>query len=366
MNVQDFSTNEIFHDPELFETEMKALFLNEWTFAGMADELPEPDSWFTFEMWDRSIVVGRDKRNRLHAFVNSCSHRGTRLCSPSGAGSGRIRCPYHGWIYDCSGKLVAASRRAGLPPFNTDDYGLDPLSVAQAGAFIFVHAAANPPKPFREAVDAAALEGLSANLKSCLLTMRTRISGNWKLAVSGTLEDYHVNVVHAHSVNHKRQVEVGRSSLNARGDSLLLAPLRGNRVQRFLSTWRLAEEPALTYESHFIFPNLVVIRFRSFIHVATFLPTAVGVTTRISRLYDGSTKNGAAPRKWILRRLTPIIRRAIGKGFEEDRRAVEEAHIGTHIGRRRRRGPSHIEELRVDHFLSEISKRLGPRFEAPD
>jgi len=353
MSGIDFATNAIFNDSHLFEQEMHTLFLNEWMFAGVLDQLPLAGSWFTFDMWDRSIIVGRDDEDRLHASVNSCSHRGTRLCRPGENGSGRIQCPYHGWTYDCSGKLIGASRRAGLPAFDNADYGLAVLTAERAGRFIFVHPQAKPPKSLRETMNVARLEQISSRMASSFLAMSTAIQGNWKFAVSGTIEDYHVNFVHAYSVNQKRHREAGRPVLGEHGDSDLFAPLRGNRVERFLR-----REPSLTYESYFFFPNLVLIRFRDFVYVAAFIPRRVDYTIRLSRLYDCSSNNTSRLRRRVLTMLRPVIARAIGKGFEEDRYAVEEAHIGSCIGRARPRGPAHEEELRVEHFLKEIARRL--------
>src|SRR5277367_520548 len=100
-------TNAIFHDPALDASEQAAIFENGWVLAGTVNQLSGPDSHFVYEAQGRSLLITRDAAGRIHAFVNACTHRGTRLCSA--AGTGRLRCPYHGWTFGNDGRLLGAS-----------------------------------------------------------------------------------------------------------------------------------------------------------------------------------------------------------------------------------------------------------------
>jgi phenylpropionate dioxygenase-like ring-hydroxylating dioxygenase large terminal subunit len=150
------------------DTELSATFLAEcerelearWVLVGTLSQLPGPDTWFVHESAGRSVIVARDAKGSLGAFVNACTHRGTRLCK--GQGTGRLQCPYHGWVFGCDGRLLGAARRAGLPPFEDADYGLATLGVATHGPFLFVHREQEPTQPLRAALgdQAATLEAL--------------------------------------------------------------------------------------------------------------------------------------------------------------------------------------------------------------
>jgi nitrite reductase/ring-hydroxylating ferredoxin subunit len=131
-----------------------------WVLVGTEGQLAGPESWFVYESAGRSVVVCRDASGTLGAFVNACTHRGTRLCR--GSGTGRLQCPYHGWVFGCDGRLLGASRRAGFPAFDDADFGLRRLTAASVGRLLFVHGAPEPEPGLRDRLGdvAASLEAL--------------------------------------------------------------------------------------------------------------------------------------------------------------------------------------------------------------
>ena len=52
-----------------------------------------------------SVLVVRGDDGELRAFQNACRHRGSALCEGTGTGLAEIRCPFHRWTYDLSGRL---------------------------------------------------------------------------------------------------------------------------------------------------------------------------------------------------------------------------------------------------------------------
>ena len=86
-------------DPEHYRRELEAIWYRSWLCIGRTEELAEPRQYKVVEVGSQSIVVTRDQEGRLHAFHNTCRHRGSVLCTQAG---GRFRgnsivCPYHGW-----------------------------------------------------------------------------------------------------------------------------------------------------------------------------------------------------------------------------------------------------------------------------
>ncbi len=122
---------------EFYDEEVSRIFRKTWNFVGREDEIPSAGDFLTVDLFGKSIIIVRDRAGKVHAFANTCRHRGTRLLS----GSGRcpaIRCPYHSWTYALSGELIGTPGMEGVVGFNKADYGLIPVRMESWGGFMFV------------------------------------------------------------------------------------------------------------------------------------------------------------------------------------------------------------------------------------
>jgi phenylpropionate dioxygenase-like ring-hydroxylating dioxygenase large terminal subunit len=96
----------VYSSPEWFEAEMRGIFLREWNCIGRVEQVKNPGDYFTVDIGGELVSVIRNEKNELRAVLPVCRHRAATLLK--GAGSCRaIVCPYHGWTYDLSGRLVA-------------------------------------------------------------------------------------------------------------------------------------------------------------------------------------------------------------------------------------------------------------------
>ena len=57
------------------------------------------------------MILCRDRAGKVHVFLNSCRHRGMKVCRYDEGNTPVFTCPYHGWSYGTDGKLV------GVPYF---------------------------------------------------------------------------------------------------------------------------------------------------------------------------------------------------------------------------------------------------------
>ena len=76
----------------------------------------------------------RDRKDKqIRAFLNSCRHRGEKVCRYDQGNSLVFTCPFHAWTYDTKGKLVGAgfqnSPEAYTDTLNKAEWGL--VEVAQ-------------------------------------------------------------------------------------------------------------------------------------------------------------------------------------------------------------------------------------------
>src|SRR5262249_57052242 len=84
------------------------------------------------------IIVVRDQQRQLHAFANTCRHRGTTLVE--GEGNCRaFKCPYHSWVYGLDGRLLGTPEMQQTAGFDASRYGLIPVKLETWGGFLFVN-----------------------------------------------------------------------------------------------------------------------------------------------------------------------------------------------------------------------------------
>jgi len=70
----------IFVDEDIYRAELEKVFPRAWLFLGHESQVPNPGDFITTYMGQDPVLVWRDSRSRIGAFLNSCRHRGVKLC----------------------------------------------------------------------------------------------------------------------------------------------------------------------------------------------------------------------------------------------------------------------------------------------
>ncbi len=128
-------SRDIFVDPELYEIEKERVFARAWLFVGFEDQVKKPGDYFVSRMGEESVILSRDRDNTVHVFLNSCRHRGMKVCRYDEGNTPVFRCPYHGWSYAGDGSLVGVPRYkdAYREELDKSQWGL--VEVAQMANF---------------------------------------------------------------------------------------------------------------------------------------------------------------------------------------------------------------------------------------
>ena len=176
--------------------EHERLWPRVWQFACALDHVANPGDFHETRVGSLSVLLVRGDDGELRAFQNACRHRGSALCEGSGAGLSEIRCPFHRWSYDLSGRLreVPSRREFGvLDP----DLGLVPARVDTWGPLVFVNLdpEAAPLAEFLGAVPADC-EWARIDEFRCVAAISIPAPCNWKTLIDGFSETYHVQGVH--------------------------------------------------------------------------------------------------------------------------------------------------------------------------
>ena len=130
-NLVDLGKGEIsralFVDESLYREEQERIFARAWLYIGHESQIPEPGDFLLSRMGEESVILTRDRDRRIRVFLNSCRHRGMRVCRYDEGNTSTFYCPYHGWSYGLDGSLkgVTDHNKAYLPDsFDRKDWGL--------------------------------------------------------------------------------------------------------------------------------------------------------------------------------------------------------------------------------------------------
>ncbi|MGF9714202.1 aromatic ring-hydroxylating oxygenase subunit alpha [Paenibacillus naphthalenovorans] len=199
----------ILTDPQIYEMEIDKIFAHTWQFLAHETELKEPGSYVTRWMVNDPVLLVKTNSGELKAFLNSCPHRGTQLCTADFGKKKTLTCPYHGWSFNLNGDLigVVAGDKVYGGEMKKDEWGLRP--IPQVGVYqgmIFGNLDPN----------AMPLEDYLGDMKWYMDIMLGRSDGgmevrglpqrwvvntNWKLVLENFSGDpYHVQTTHRSTV----------------------------------------------------------------------------------------------------------------------------------------------------------------------
>ncbi|WP_307781832.1 aromatic ring-hydroxylating dioxygenase subunit alpha [Streptomyces sp. MBT65] len=183
-------------DPEFLKLELEKVFTKAWLLACRLEELPGVGCFVEYEIGGHSILVVREGRDSIRAYFNACRHRGTRLARGRGR-VGSLICPFHGWRWNLDGSIRLVLDREEFVPRSDDDLGLVQVRAEQWGGFVFINMDPEA-KPLLEYLDP--IPRIFAPFQ--FENMRYRwhksvlLPCNWKTALDGFLEAYHVAGTH--------------------------------------------------------------------------------------------------------------------------------------------------------------------------
>lgn len=206
-------------DPEALRLECEAVLWKEWQLAGHFSDLPAAGTALRYDLAGRSAFVIKGADGELRAFLNACRHRGARLVEGDRGTQlafcvdSRLRCPYHGWTYDDSGRLVHLPDAEDHPGLDRSAYGLSELPLATWNGFVFV--AFGPVAPRASAwLGRGAIPGAAgtAAMRRIEEPVIERVAANWKVVCEQMLDRRHLDV--AQPVLRSLCAEAPRSSVH--------------------------------------------------------------------------------------------------------------------------------------------------------
>lgn len=190
-----------FFGEDFYKLEQQTLFPKSWCAVAVASVIPNPGDVLPVDLAGWQIVLIRGKDGEIRAFHNVCRHRGLKLVTEP-CNAARLRCPWHSWAYGLDGALLATPELGGagiskVDGFDKDALGLKEVRVGRWLDLVFVNIDGTA-QPFEDYV--APIDALLADYNLSDLRYSVPIGGsydgNWKIAMEGGLEDYHLTFAH--------------------------------------------------------------------------------------------------------------------------------------------------------------------------
>jgi phenylpropionate dioxygenase-like ring-hydroxylating dioxygenase large terminal subunit len=183
--------------PAFAALEQERLWPRVWQIACTVDHVAQPGDFFEYRAGWISVLVVRSDDGGLRAFQNVCRHRGNTICAGAGAGLVELRCPFHRWAWDLTGRLREIPSRGWFGALDDDDLGLFPVHVDTWGPLVFVNLATDA-EPLRDFLEGVPVDAEWARLDEfrCTVTTSTPVDCNWKVVVDGFSETYHIQGIH--------------------------------------------------------------------------------------------------------------------------------------------------------------------------
>jgi phenylpropionate dioxygenase-like ring-hydroxylating dioxygenase large terminal subunit len=195
----------LYTDPEIYEQELERIWYRTWVYVGHASEVPQANDYVLKAIGPQRVIMTRDRHGEIHLLLNRCAHRANQVCDAERGNSSAFRCPYHGWTFSNTGKLLGY-------PFNSGYGGTEAKTslglgrVARVGiyqGFVFGSFAEDGPT-LREHLGSAgdALDRLvrlspEGELELTAGWIKHKVKANWKMLVENETDGYHPQFVHA-------------------------------------------------------------------------------------------------------------------------------------------------------------------------
>ena len=197
---EDFVPKDGFISPEFARLEKERMWPKVWQIACREEELPGAGSFVTYEIAGEPIVVVRTKSDAIRAFYNVCQHRGRIMMEPVAGKTGFLFCRYHGWRWSLDGEIEKVTDDhdwEGCATFDRKALDLKPVLVDTWGGFVFINMDldAEPLRDFLAPIPAF-LDCFEFEKWRYRWYKTTILPCNWKTALEGFNEAYHVASTH--------------------------------------------------------------------------------------------------------------------------------------------------------------------------
>ncbi|MFO1083414.1 MAG: Rieske (2Fe-2S) protein, partial [Reyranellaceae bacterium] len=96
-----------FTEQSVLDREHNAIFDHCWLYLGHSSEIADNCDFITRAVGGRELIFNRDRGGAVHAFLNTCPHRGALVVRERKGNALSFRCFYHGWSFNVNGRFAS-------------------------------------------------------------------------------------------------------------------------------------------------------------------------------------------------------------------------------------------------------------------
>jgi choline monooxygenase len=281
----------------VFQRERQAIFNRTWQYAGPARRVEEPGAYITVDVAGSGVIVLRGRDRVLRAFRNVCRHRGSTLLSEPAGTCATIRCPYHHWVFDDHGQLIATPHFGDDPSFAMADWPLDTVQLAEWRGLLFV--AVDPVESLLDQLGDLPGELADEPIETYVAqaTARVEFDANWKIYTDNFVEGYHIPGIHP---DFHAAIDFGKFETTAHpGYVRMSAPPRADLFYRGVWLW--------------MWPNWTLSLFEGGMNTSRINPLAVDRTEQLYDFHFADTSPGGAPARYdTVERNVAVVHQDVG------------------------------------------------------
>jgi 5,5'-dehydrodivanillate O-demethylase len=190
------------------ETPIGGLLRRYWHPIAASSELRENETKFV-RLLGEDLVLFKDKRGQLGLIGAYCPHRGVNLAYGMAEEDG-LRCPYHGWKYDRSGRCTEQPFEETVRPGSAfkDRINLPAYATEELGGLVFAYLGPKP-EPLLPRWDLLVEENVWREIGHAVTAC------NWLQTAENILDPVHVEWLHGefrnYAATHTRRAERKRN-----------------------------------------------------------------------------------------------------------------------------------------------------------